>query len=83
MKNIEDEMRWESKLPIEAISGKKLEMGLNLDCLERILKGIETPKTSWKYNDSNSASVFIAVNGKEDEKPAESNHANQNNQRGQ
>ena len=67
VENIEDETRWESKLPIEAISGKKLEMGLNLDCLERILKGIETPKASWKYNDSDSASVFIAVNGKEDE----------------
>ena len=67
VENIEDEMRWESKLPVETMTGKRLEMGLNLDCLDRILKGIETPKTSWKYNDSNSASVFIAVNGKEDE----------------
>jgi len=67
VENLEDEMRWESKLPIEAISGKKLEMGLNLDCLERVLKGIETPKTSWKYNDSDSAALFIEVNGKEND----------------
>jgi len=67
VENLEDETRWESKLPVEKQSGKKLEMGLNLDHLDRILKGIDKPKTSWKYNDPNSASLFIEVNGKEDE----------------
>jgi len=67
VENIEDETRWESKLPVEKQSGKKLEMGLNLDHLERILKGIETQKTSWKYNDPNSVALFLEVNGKEDE----------------
>ena len=67
VENLEDEMRWESKLPVDMLSGKRLEMGLNLDHLERILKGIETPKASWKYNDSDSASVFIEVNGKEND----------------
>jgi DNA polymerase III subunit beta len=67
VENLDDEMRWESRLPFETMSGKRLEMGLNLDHLERILKGIETPKTSWKYNDSDSASLFIEVNGKEND----------------
>jgi len=59
VENSEDDLRWESSMPIDHISGNGLKVGMNLSYLEKVLDGIEGKKATWKYNDGNTASVFV------------------------
>ncbi len=59
VENLEEDTRWESAMTVERISGEGLKVGINLSYLEKVLDGIDGKKAMWKYNDGNTASVFV------------------------
>ena len=59
VENSEDDLRWESTMTIDHVSGEGLKVGMNLGYLEKVLDGIDGKKAIWKYNDGNTASVFV------------------------
>jgi len=63
VENLEDDLRWESAMPVDKLSGDGLRVGMNLNYLEKVLDGIEGKRATWKYNDGNTASVFIDPDG--------------------
>lgn len=58
VENTEDDVRWESSMTVDRVSGGGLKVGMNLSYLEKVLDGLDGKKTMWKYNDGNTASVF-------------------------
>lgn len=63
VENLEEDTRWESVMTVERISGEGLKVGMNLSYLEKVLDGIEGKRARWKYNDGDTASVFIDPDG--------------------
>jgi len=59
VENSEDDVRWESSMTVDRVSGGSLKVGMNLSYLEKVLDGIDGKKAMWKYNDGNTASVFV------------------------
>ncbi len=59
VENSEDDLRWESAMTVDRISGNGLRVGMNLSYLEKVLDGIEGKQAMWKYNNRNTASVFV------------------------
>jgi len=61
VENSEDDLRWESSMTVDRASGGSLKVGMNLGYLEKVLDGIEGKQAMWKFNDGNSASVFVEI----------------------
>lgn len=61
--NIEEETHWESSMKVDRLSGDGLRVGMNLNYLEKVLDGVSSKKAMWKFNDENSASVFVDPEG--------------------
>ncbi len=59
VENSEEDTRWESSMTVNRVSGGSLKVGMNLSYLEKMLDGIDGKKAIWKYNDGNTASVFV------------------------
>lgn len=59
VENLEEDTRWESSMELDRLSGEDLRVGMNLGYLEKVLDGIEGKQALWKYNDGETASVFI------------------------
>jgi len=59
VENNEEDVRWESSMSVGHISGEGLRVAMNLSYLEKVLDGIEGKQAMWKYNDGNTASVFV------------------------
>ena len=59
VENTEDDVRWESSMSVGHISGEGLKVAMNLSYLEKVLDGIEGKQALWRYNDGNTASVFV------------------------
>ena len=63
VENREDDLRWESSMPVDRLAGDGLRVGMNLGYLEKVLDGVTGKKALWKYNDAASASVFSDPDG--------------------
>ncbi len=59
VENSDDNLRWESTMTIDHVSGEGLKVAMNLSYLEKVLDGIEGKQALWRYNDGNTASVFV------------------------
>ncbi len=62
VENNEEDVRWESSMTVDHLCGDGLRVGMNLGYLEKVLDGIDGKKAMWKYNDGNTASVFVETN---------------------
>ena len=59
VENHDSDTTWESKMPIDVLSNKKMDLGMNIGYLEKVLHGIESDRALWKYNDSDSATLIV------------------------
>jgi len=59
VENNEEDVRWESSMTVDHLCGDGLRVGMNLSYLEKVLDGIEGKQALWRYNDGNTASVFV------------------------
>lgn len=59
----ENDVHWNSDLPVINRDGEDITIGLNLVLLEKILKGIDENDTLWQYNTPLTASVLTGING--------------------
>ncbi len=60
--NIDDDTRFESSIQTTTQKGKGLEIGFDLKLLEKTISGVDDDQVIWKYDDPNTASVFIDAN---------------------
>jgi DNA polymerase III subunit beta len=57
--NLEAEMKWQGSLAVIDITGKEnMNIGINLELLEKILKGISSKEVIWIYESPNSPLLF-------------------------
>jgi DNA polymerase III subunit beta len=57
--NPEVQVKWQGSLPVSDLSGKEnMNIGINLELLEKILKGINSKEVVWIYSSPNSPLLF-------------------------
>lgn len=63
IKDPEEDISWDSTLPVIDRDGENLKIGLNVHLLEKALKGINEAEIKWEYNTPVSASILSGANG--------------------
>ena len=66
VEDMENDIQWESSVPVIERKGESIKIGLNLVLLERILRGIDEKEVMWHYSTPVSASIFSGANGSAD-----------------
>ena len=60
--NAEEETKWESSMQVVPAASGRFQVGLNIEYLEKALRGVGSDQAMWKYNDGESPSVFVGEN---------------------
>ncbi len=60
--------KWQGSLPVRDLSGKEnIKIGLNLELLEKVIKGINSKEVIWIYDSPNSPMIFSENDNSEKE----------------